>query len=36
MRKRSGALLLPPIFLIGMFPVLLIGMPGFAGLVIFG
>jgi hypothetical protein len=39
MRKRSEAmLLLPllPIFLVGMFPMLLIGMLGFAGLVIFG
>ncbi len=39
MRKRSEAiLLLPllPIFLVGMFPMLLIGMLGSAGLVIFG
>jgi hypothetical protein len=39
MRKRSEAmLLLPllPIFLVGMFPMLLIGMLGFAGLIIFG
>jgi hypothetical protein len=39
MRKRSETmLLLPllPIFLIGMFPMLLIGMLGSAGLVIFG
>jgi hypothetical protein len=39
MRKRSETmLLLPllPIFLIGMFPMLLIGMLGFGGLVIFG
>jgi len=39
MRKRSEAmLLLPllPIFLIGMFPMLLIGMLGSAGLIIFG
>jgi len=39
MRKRSEAmLLLPllPIFVIGMFPMLVIGMLGFAGLVIFG
>ena len=39
MRKRSEAmLLLPllPIFLVGMFPMLLIGMLGSAGLIIFG
>jgi hypothetical protein len=39
MRKRSEAiLLLPllPIFLVGMFPMLVIGMLGSAGLVIFG
>ena len=39
MRKRSEAmLLLPllPIFLIGMFPMLLIGMLGSAGLITFG
>jgi hypothetical protein len=39
MRKRSETmLLLPllPIFLVGMFPMLLIGMLGFAGLIIFG
>ena len=39
MRKRSEALLLLPllpVFLIGMFPMLLIGMLGSAGLVIFG
>ena|ERR1700754_2794288 len=39
MRKRSEAiLLLPllPIFLVGMFPMLLVGMLGFGGLVIFG
>jgi nitrate reductase NapE component len=39
MRKRSEAmLLLPllPVFLIGMFPMLLVGMLGAAGLVIFG
>jgi nitrate reductase NapE component len=39
MRKRSETLLLLPllpIFLVGMFPMLLIGMLGSAGLVIFG
>jgi nitrate reductase NapE component len=39
MRKRSESmLLLPllPVFLIGMFPMLLVGMLGSAGLVIFG
>ena len=39
MRKRSEAMLilpLLPIFLVGMFPMLLISMLGFAGLVIFG
>jgi hypothetical protein len=39
MRKRSEAmLLLPllPIFLVGMFPMLLVGMLGFGGLIIFG
>ena len=39
MRKRSEAmLLLPllPVFLVGMFPMLLVGMLGFSGLVIFG
>ena len=39
MRKQSEAmLLLPllPVFLVGMFPMLLIGMLGSAGLVIFG
>ncbi|MEZ5822894.1 MAG: hypothetical protein AB7I42_04895 [Bradyrhizobium sp.] len=39
MRKRSETLLLLPllpVFLIGMFPMLLIGMLGSAGLVIFG
>jgi hypothetical protein len=39
MRKRSEAmLLLPllPIFVVGMFPMLVIGTLGFAGLVIFG
>lgn len=39
MRKRSEALLLLPllpIFLVGMFPMLLIGMLGSGGLIIFG
>jgi hypothetical protein len=39
MRRRSEImLLLPllPIFLAGMFPMLLVGMLGFAGLIIFG
>lgn len=39
MRKRSETLLLLPllpVFLVGMFPMLLIGMLGSAGLVIFG
>ena len=39
MRKRSETLLLLPllpVFLIGMFPMLLVGMLGSAGLVIFG
>lgn len=39
MRKRSEALLLLPllpVFLVGMFPMLLIGMLGAAGLIIFG
>lgn len=39
MRKRSESmLLLPllPVFLVGMFPMLLVGMLGAAGLVIFG
>ena len=39
MRKRSEAMLLfplLPVFLVGMFPMLLVGMLGAAGLVIFG
>ena len=39
MRRRSETLLLLPllpIFLVGMFPMLLIGMLGYAGLAIFG
>ena len=39
MRKRSETLLLLPllpVFLVGMFPMLLIGMLGAAGLIIFG
>ena len=39
MRRRSETLLLLPllpIFLVGMFPMLLIGMMGYAGLAIFG
>ena len=39
MRKRSETfLLIPllPVFLVGMFPMLLIGMLGYAGLAIFG
>ncbi len=39
MRRRSETLLLLPllpIFIIGMFPMLLIGMMGYAGLAIFG
>jgi nitrate reductase NapE component len=39
MRKRSEALLLLPllpVFLVGMFPMLLVGMLGAGGLIIFG
>src|SRR5436190_24399279 len=39
MRRRSETLLLLPllpVFLVGMFPMLLIGMLGYAGLAIFG